>query len=482
MYNEINIQLIIVIDVGGTGTKINIYDRINQKFLSKTEENREFQNKYSTKSDLLLNKKENTLISQYFVTNLVELIDRALNKASTSQNPNYTMENVAGIGICIPAQVAPDGSINEIPAFKIRDLHLQEELKQKLQEKYQINIQNLKIEVIQDVLMHTLGMYKALKLADETREIKSLMVISAGTAAGIGIRLEHLNNKYKLIYGSEFQFPANILRGYGIKWSIESQPNIQQCPDLGWKIARKGIENTFVERVIEILESPTAIAIIRDKSINNLYEEIIRESNQGYHLARRIVVECLDIDYLNSSKNWSEESIDKKIEAKFQSTIERFKNSILIPKKMLENLEEQQIQEALLKNRQNFQDLKTIIFKKYPALLEEISSLKIDQASNHGDIFASSIIQECGKILGLSLSVIIPIIQPDYLIFAGGISKSRIWLKEVENTIRNNTPKWYKKSDSNKCCLIPDDIKPAFCEGATEVQLLGAVELINSNS
>ena len=153
--------------------------------------------------------------------------------------------------------------------------------------------------------MHTLGMYKALKSIDQTNNIKSLMVVSASTATGIGIRLDDLNNKYKLIYGSEFQFPANILRGYGIKWSIENQLNTQQCPDLGWKTARKGIENTFLERVIEILESPTAIAFIQNnvQNIDNLYSEIIKENNQGYHLARRIVVESLDSDNLVSHQN-----------------------------------------------------------------------------------------------------------------------------------------------------------------------------------
>ena len=486
MSNKTNIQLMVTIDVGGTGTKFNIYDPFSNSFKIKTEEDREFQNKYSINPDFLLNKQENTLVSQYFVNSLVELIDIALNKASTSNNQNnnqnYTIENVAGIGICVPTQVNRDGKIDEIPAFKIRNLHLQEELKQKLQEKYQINTQNLKIRVIQDVLMHTLGMYKALKLADGTREIKSLMIVSAGTAAGIGIRLDDLNNDYKLIHGSEFQFPANILRGYGIKWSIENQPNTQQCPDLGWKTARKGIENTFMERVIEILESPTAIAITTAQSIDNLYEEIIRESNQGYHLARRIVVECLDVDNINNYSNWYEEEIEKTIENKFQTTVELFKNSSLIPKNLLENLNNEQIREKRLEARQDNQKLREIMFKKFPTLIERISSLEIDQAANGGDLFARNILEECATILGLSLSIIIPIIQPDYLIFAGGVSKSRIWLEVVKNTIRDNTPKWYEKSDPHKCFLTPDDIKPPFCEGATEVQLLGAVELINTKS
>ena len=482
MFNKINTQLIITIDVGGTGTKFNIYDRISNIFLGKTEEDRKFQDKYSKKNESSLTDSENANIIQEFVESLIKLIDIALKKASTSNNQNYTIENVAGIGICVPTQVNRDGNIDEIPAFKIRELHLQEDLRQKLHEKYQINLDNIKIQVIQDVLMHTLGMYKALKLADETREIKSLMVVSAGTAAGIGIRLDDLNNDYKLIHGSEFQFPANILRGYGIKWSIENQPNTQQCPDLGWKVAKKGIENTFVERTIEILQSPTAIAIIRGQIIENLYEKIIKESNQSYHLARRIVIECLDVDNVNNYSDWYKEEIEKTIEDKFQTTVELFKNSSLIPKNMLENLNNEQIKEQWLKGRQANQKLSGIIFKKFPTLVKKINSLEIDQAANGEDLFARSILEECATILGLSLSIIIPIIQPDYLIFAGGVSKSRIWLELVKNTIRDNTPKWYEKSDPHKCFLTPDDIKPPFCEGATEVQLLGAVELINTKS
>ena len=483
MSNEINIQLIITIDVGGTGTKFNIYDPLSNKFLSQTEEDREFQNKYSTRSELPLNEEENAQISQEFVTSLVKLIDRALIKASTNNNHKYTIENIAGIGICVPTQVDPDGNIEEIPAFKIRDLNLQEELQQKLQEKYQNHIDSIKIRVIQDVLMHTLGMYKALKLMNEKRDIKSLMVVSAGTATGIGIRLDDLNNEYKLIYGSEFQFPANILRGYGIKWSIANQPNTEKCPDLGWKTARKGIENTFRERVIEILESPTAIAIIRKQSIDNLYDEIIRESNQGYHLARRIVIECLDIDNVNNYSDCYEEEIERKIEDKFQTTVEQFKNSRLSYKNIIDNASKESInEEEWLKARQSSQQSRKIIFQIFPTLIKKVNSLEIDKAANEGDLFARSILEECATILGLSLSIIIPVIQPEYLIFAGGVSKSRIWLRKVEQTIRDNTPNWYEKSDSEKCFLTPDKIKPPFCEGATEVQLLGAVELINPNS
>lgn len=169
MSNEINIQLIITIDVGGTGTKFNIYDPITNRFMIKTQEDREFQNKYSTKSEYPLNEEENTQISQEFVTNLVKLIDRALIKADTNNNQIYTIENIAGIGICVPTQVEPDGNIEEIPAFKIRNLNLQKELQHKIQLKYQNHIEDIKIRVIQDVLMHTLGMYKALKLMDEKR-------------------------------------------------------------------------------------------------------------------------------------------------------------------------------------------------------------------------------------------------------------------------------------------------------------------------
>ena len=477
MFNK-NIKLVVIIDVGGTGTKFNIYDRISNRFLSKTEEDRKFQDKYSKKNESSLTDAENANITQEFVESLIKLIDIALKKASTNNNQNYTIENINGIGIGVPTQVTPDGDIEEIPVFKIRDLNLQEKLKQKLQEKYQIDTQNLKIQVIQDVLMHSLGMYKALKLTDATREIKSLMVVSAGTAAGIGIRLEDLNNKYKLIYGSEFQFPANILRGYGIKWSIENQPNTQKCPDLGWKVARKGIENTFVERTIEILQSLTAIAIIRGQIIENLYEKIIRESNQGFHLARRIVIECLDVETINHSNDWQEEETEKKIVNKFQNIVAQFKKSPLIPKNLLEEIKSEQTRKQYSAPRQNSQQLKKIIFKKFPTIIEKINSFEVDRIANQGDLFARNIIEECAEILGLSLSVIIPIIQPEYLIFAGGVSKSQIWLNKVEQTIRSNTPKWYEKSNSEKCFLTADKIKPSFCEDATEVQLLGAVELV----
>ena len=76
------------------------------------------------------------------------------------------------------------------------------------------------------------------------------------------------------------------------------------------------------------------------------------------------------------------------------------------------------------------------------------------------------------------MSIIIPIIQPEYLIFAGGVSKSHVWLNKVEEIIKNNTPKWYEKSDPGKCFLTAETIKPHFCKGATEVQLLGGVTLI----
>jgi hypothetical protein len=133
-----------------------------------------------------------------------------------------------------------------------------------------------------------------------------------------------------------------------------------------------------------------------------------------------------------------------------------------------------------LKLIQTTQNLRRILLNN-STLIPKMSSLKIDQAANAGDLFARSILEECATILGLSLSIIIPVIQPEYLIFAGGISKSKIWLDKVKKTIKDNTPNWYEKSDSDKCFLTPDQIKPSFCESSTEVQLLGAVELITNS-
>lgn len=453
-----NDGFIVTIDVGGTGTKFNIYDLTDQRFIIKTDEDKNFQNKYSKKSKFNLSDEENTEISKEFVDKLIDLIDTSLSKLRQIKGKDYTIENIFGVGICVPAQVAPDGNIARIPAFNIIDLNL----KNKLQEQYKDR--KIQFAVINDVSMHTLGMYKALKLKNK-KNIESLMVVSAGTATGIGIRLDALDNKYKLIYGSEFQFPANLLRGYGIRWSMENKSNARHCADLGWKTARKGIEDTFIERVVEILVSPTAIAIINNQNVANLFNKIMEENTQGYHLARRIFIECLDSDNASNYIDTIEENIEKKIENMFQNTIEIFKNSFLVKCKCFQEMPSNQ-------------KPRSVAFKEISD--KKIGSIEIDAAANSGDDFARGILEECAKILGLSLSTIIPIIQPNYLVFAGGISKSKIWLSTVQKTIEQNIPKWYEKFNLDNCFLTPekDEIKPSFCEGSTEVQLLGAVELI----
>lgn len=464
--NTQNYRLIVAIDVGGTETKYNLYDLKSQKFIINTAIDKSFQLRCEENRNGVNSSQNNNLILDDFVETLGTLIENSLSIANKAMPESYTIKDIYGIGICVPTQVDSNGYIKRIPAFRIGDFNLIE----KIQNLPDLSTKEIKFKVIHDVLMHTLGMYRALKIKNLRRDIESLMVVSAGTAAGVGIRLDALNTETKLIYGSEFNFPANILRGYGIRWSIrdkESEIDTYKCRDLGWKVARVGIENTFVERVDEILGSPTAIAIINGENVENLYDKIIEECKEGYHLANRIVVECFDSDNsINCTDDFSQENINKKIENIFKNVLNDFIDSKLIKFIFTEGFP------IICKRKESVS--KKISNKK-------INSLSIDSAANDGDVFARKAIEECANNLGLCLSIIIPIIQPEYLIFAGGVSNSKVWMDSIQQTIKENTPNWYQESYLSKCFLTPnrDEIRPSYCNGQTEVQLLGAIEMIS---
>ncbi|MDJ0728560.1 MAG: ROK family protein [Crocosphaera sp.] len=458
-------NLIVTIDVGGTGTKYNIYDRQTEKFiLEDTRTDKEFQERFS-------NQPENEEAKTEFVNRLIELINDALEKANEQDETDYKLENIRGVGMCVPGQVEPNGDIKEIAIFKIENFNLKNELEKELTNRYN---QHITCEVIHDVSMHTLGMYRALREKKPTVNISSLLVVSAGTGTGIGIRLEDINprnNQYKLIYGSEFQFSANLLRGYGIKWSIDELQSIrtgneERCPYIGWKTARKGIESTFRERIVEILESPTAIKLINGQNITNLYDEIMKENMQTLHLARRIFIEYLDSDNPDNYKTSSEEKIKERVENRFKEIVDNFRYSRFIREIEL-------FKDIPMPIYEMKEIIKPIERKRALEIVpEKVKECKdIGKAADNDDKFALSVIDECAEILGHSLIMIIQIIQPSCLVLAGGVSNSDKWFNKVKETIETNITK-------EITIFRPQNIKPDSCRNTTEVQLLGAVELI----
>lgn len=84
---------------------------------------------------------------------------------------------------------------------------------------------------------------------------------------------------------------------------------------------------------------------------------------------------------------------------------------------------------------EKFQQGKTVTFCKNINMLDKITAKDIAEAAYSGDNFAKEIYRECGQYLGMGLSMLIDILNPQAIIIGGIFSRCQDLLIEETNKI-----------------------------------------------
>jgi predicted NBD/HSP70 family sugar kinase len=370
---------IIVVDIGGTRIKYAIYNRIDKEF-SKRDATASPQAKGDETSD-----------KEAFIEVVSELIKKICKESKIEVDELY------GVGILVPALVDfKTNIIKWIPYLDIHEIDLKDELKKRI---------GVYASIGADVTVETLG--TAALLDTQDRLDGTLLGVSAGTSIGLGVIAEVADGTFRILQAPDLGFNAELFRDYGVSEEIGCYI---PTPDhhLGWEVAARGLINSLAERVDEVKEtvllkdfSPIEFGKLAKKEPEKVYDMVVNASDDGDILARRVYGEALDPD---TGKKLVDGNLHREVVDRIVSEISSVNGS-----------------------------------KLYELDTEFITPKIIDECAQEGDNFALELLRDAGHLLGASLAVLIPFINPSKVVFFGGVSKSATWLDAVKKTVYENT-------------------------------------------